>query len=605
MNSVLYKLLHHKFTLLGTIFAILIVVLTIWHFIPQSIESKQNSSAVIMECEYTELQADGKSVFHLHPDTMYIKAAWINRFSTIPSCFGQLIAYNDVKEHDEAALSSDSLHQLVKIGIDSISHRLDSISTVESELTYYLRVHGVQDEGFMMVSQFSQKVINRIDTLKKKLTALKQIKANQKLSFKRRRTYFVYYIDENGQVKNEKCHATKDDRDGKYRFYQTESSHTPHDVSVLRRSAFFKDIDEMVYVKRFGANGQKAICRIHPFYDIPVEKGHTNDNGIFRMINGHLVSGKWNKDTIYNGIRKDSTGLYIGDLNRKGEANGKGIYIDKGPSYYEGFFSNDMRNGYGFSIAPNKALRAGEWKNDRYKGERVHYTADRIYGIDVSRYQHESGRKRYSIDWSKVRISGLGKLSKKTISGQVDYPISFVYLKSTEGTSVFNKYYAADYKQAKANGIKVGTYHFFSTTTKASQQAAFFLKKSKLQKGDFPPVLDVEPFPSQIQKMGGILELWSRVRLWLHTVEKASGVKPVLYISQTFVNKYLNAAPDIKRDYKIWIARYGEYKPDVRLVYWQLAPDGRVRGIHGEVDINVFNGYRSEYQEFLRNELIK
>ena len=78
-----------------------------------------------------------------------------------------------------------------------------------------------------------------------------------------------------------------------------------------------------------------------------------------------------------------------------------------------------------------------------------------------------------------------------------------------------------------------------------------------------------------------------------------------LYISQSFVNRYLPLAPDLKRDYIVWIARYGEYKPDVRLAYWQLCPDGHVRGITPEVDINVFNGYRNEYEEFLRNECIK
>ncbi|MBF1605019.1 MAG: glycosyl hydrolase family 25, partial [Prevotella shahii] len=39
-------------------------------------------------------------------------------------------------------------------------------------------------------------------------------------------------------------------------------------------------------------------------------------------------------------------------------------------------------------------------------------------------------------------------------------------------------------------------------------------------------------------------------------------------------------------------------KPDVHLVYWQLCPDGRVQGIQGEVDINVFNGYKEVFDEF-------
>lgn len=67
----------------------------------------------------------------------------------------------------------------------------------------------------------------------------------------------------------------------------------------------------------------------------------------------------------------------------------------------------------------------------------------------------------------------------------------------------------------------------------------------------------------------------------------------------------VDIAKEIKQRYQVWIARYGEYKPDVHLVFWQLSPEGRVAGIHGPVDINVFNGYGLQYQEFLRNNTMK
>ena len=111
-------------------------------------------------------------------------------------------------------------------------------------------------------------------------------------------------------------------------------------------------------------------------------------------------------------------------------------------------------------------------------------------------------------------------------------------------------------------------------------------------------MLDLEPLPSQVRKMGGAVAMWRRVRNWLQIVEKHTGMRPILYISQTFVNRYLDAAPDIKHSYPVWIARYGEYKPDVKLWVWQLAPDGRVKGIHGPVDINVFNGYQGEFRQW-------
>ena len=100
--------------------------------------------------------------------------------------------------------------------------------------------------------------------------------------------------------------------------------------------------------------------------------------------------------------------------------------------------------------------------------------------------------------------------------------------------------------------------------------------------------------------MGGADELMSRIRTFLSIVERRTGMRPILYVSQSFVNRYMQNASDIKSKYNVWIARYGEYKPDVKLVYWQLAADGRVSGITGEVDINVFNGYQGQWDEFIR-----
>ena len=36
------------------------------------------------------------------------------------------------------------------------------------------------------------------------------------------------------------------------------------------------------------------------------------------------------------------------------------------------------------------------------------YTAERIYGIDLSRHQHEQNNKYYHIYWNKLRITDLG-----------------------------------------------------------------------------------------------------------------------------------------------------------------------------------------------------
>lgn len=312
------------------------------------------------------------------------------------------------------------------------------------------------------------------------------------------------------------------------------------------------------------------------------------------------INGTWRTDSIVSGTRTDTLGTYTGEMNAQFLPHGHGIYNGHDGSWYDGVWQNGQRHGFGCGITENGKVRVGEWKTDRYCGERMTYTAERIYGIDISRYQHGKGRKKYAIQWNKMRITGLGSISKKKVSGNVSYPVSFVYIKSTEGATVCNPYYLSDYRQARKHGISCGAYHFFSATSKPSKQAYYFLKHTKFAKGDFPPVLDVEPTSSQIKSMGGAEAMFSRIRTWLNIVHKHTGMRPILYVSQNFVNQYLPSAPDIMREYRVWIARYGEYRPDVRLVFWQLCPDGRVQGIHGEVDINVFNGYKDKYEQFVK-----
>lgn len=330
--------------------------------------------------------------------------------------------------------------------------------------------------------------------------------------------------------------------------------------------------------------------------------GKRQGKGIANDSENRKITGRWHADTLVSGMREDSSGIYRGSFNKTLNAYGHGIYEDKEGGYYEGHWKDNQLNGQGFSLTANSHLKVGEWRKGKHLGERVKYTSERIYGIDISKYQHIIGKRKYPIHWDKLRIVHLGDASKKTISGKVHYPVSFIYIKSTEGATLMNPFYKADYRAARAHGFKVGTYHFFSIHSSAEQQAYYFLKMSNFQKGDFPPVLDVEPSHAQIAKMGGPEVLFARIRTWMQIVEKRIGVKPILYISQIFVNRYLPLAPDIKKNYNVWIARYGEYKPDVRLVYWQLSQDGRVNGIRGYVDINVFNGYQDVFNDFIKSQ---
>jgi lysozyme len=322
---------------------------------------------------------------------------------------------------------------------------------------------------------------------------------------------------------------------------------------------------------------------------------------------GRTVIGLCRDDSLVTGVRADSIGIYIGDFSQT-KAHGHGAYYaDNG--YHEGHWENDRRQGFGLQLLTpsddTPRLRVGEWSKDKFQGERMRYTSERIYGIDIARYQHGRGRRPVPILWDKLRITSIGKKGSHNVRGTADYPVSFVYIKSTEGTSVRNKFYVNDYAQARKHGIRAGAYHFFSVKSSGAAQAKHFIQNTLFREGDLPPVLDIEPTDAQIRYMGGPEAMFSHIRTWLRDVERRAKVKPILYVNQMFVNKYLSAQPDLKRDYRIWIARYSEYKPDLRLTYWQLCPDGRVAGIQGDVDINVFNGYQRQFEEYLAEETIR
>ena len=359
------------------------------------------------------------------------------------------------------------------------------------------------------------------------------------------------------------------------------------------------------------ADGQRLTSTLTPHIDIR-NVGTWKDyrrEGMAVVLDslGRTVMGLCRADSLVTGVRADSIGIYIGDFSQN-KAHGHGAYYaDNG--YHEGHWENDRRQGFGLQLftpsdeAPR--LRVGEWSKDKFQGERMRYTSERIYGIDIARYQHGRGRRPVPILWDKLRITSIGKKSSHNVSGTADYPISFIYIKSTEGTSVRNKFYVNDYAQARKHGIRAGAYHFFSVKSSGAAQAKHFIQNTLFREGDLPPVLDIEPTKAQIQYMGGPEVMFRHIRVWLKAVEQRTKVKPILYVNQMFVNKYLSAQPDLKRDYRIWIARYSEYKPDLRLTYWQLCPDGRVTGIQGYVDINVFNGYQRQFEEYLAEETIK
>ncbi|MCA0428084.1 MAG: glycoside hydrolase family 25 protein [Bacteroidetes bacterium] len=198
-----------------------------------------------------------------------------------------------------------------------------------------------------------------------------------------------------------------------------------------------------------------------------------------------------------------------------------------------------------------------------------------VHGIDVSRHQRR-------IDWEAVSTHTHNNVS-----------INFAFIKASEGRTVKDNFFDENWKSAKDNNILRGAYHFFRPHLTADEQFLLFKSRVKLEKEDLPPVLDVEMRgstpPARMKK---------NVKRWLELAEKHYGVTPILYTSYSFYKNYFSGK-EFKK-YPLWIAHYATEDLN-RLTdkwnFWQHNESGRVKGIRGDVDFNVFKG---DYDDLLK-----
>lgn len=198
-----------------------------------------------------------------------------------------------------------------------------------------------------------------------------------------------------------------------------------------------------------------------------------------------------------------------------------------------------------------------------------------IHGIDISHYQGK-------IDWEQLKNAMLKGC-----------PVRFVIIKSTEGSSRLDENFRENFNQARDFGFIRGVYHFWSNKSTAREQAYYFLDQVHLTDGDLPPVLDIEHKPAD----KSVEDFQRDVLTWLHIVEDKYHVKPIIYTYYKFKEQYLSAP--VFDDYPYWIAHYYvdkvQYKGKWK--FWQHTDVGKLPGIKGYVDFNIYNGSYYELKQ--------
>lgn len=204
------------------------------------------------------------------------------------------------------------------------------------------------------------------------------------------------------------------------------------------------------------------------------------------------------------------------------------------------------------------------------------YNDDRFQvrrGVDVSVFQG-------AVDWERVKADG--------------YDFAFVRLGfrgyGDSGILKLDDRYRANILGAQAAGLDVGVYFFSQAVNEAEAREEAELVLQSLEGLDLtlPVVYDPELIrdaPARTDDVTG--EQFTRNTVAFCEQVKAAGYEPMVY-SNMIWEAFLF---DLKAlaDYPIW---YADYEPTpqspYRFTFWQCACTGKVAGIEGDVDINLW-----------------
>ena len=185
-------------------------------------------------------------------------------------------------------------------------------------------------------------------------------------------------------------------------------------------------------------------------------------------------------------------------------------------------------------------------------------------GIDISEFQGE-------IDFEEVRRSG----------------IEAVYIRVGAGEYT-DEYFAENYERAKAAGLKIGFYHYVTARSvdEGRRQARFFASLAAGREPDMRLAMDFEYFGSlSVSQINAISEAY------LDELTALTRREAVIYSDLSSARNIFSRA--LAEKYPLWAAQYGADEPSANgkwreWVGFQYTDEGRVGGIYGNVDRNIF-----------------
>lgn len=166
----------------------------------------------------------------------------------------------------------------------------------------------------------------------------------------------------------------------------------------------------------------------------------------------------------------------------------------------------------------------------------------------------------------------------------------FVFIKASEGTDFRDENFVLNYQKARHAGLKTGAYHFFRFDRDGIEQAKNLLRVIGPRPLDLGLAIDVEDQGNATGVPADSIK--ARLQLMIEYLN-LRGHRVTLYSNRAGYEKYL--IPDFEGS-PLWICQFTDNSANTDWTYWQFDHHGRIPGIRGDVDLNVFSGSRDDWE---------
>ena len=178
-------------------------------------------------------------------------------------------------------------------------------------------------------------------------------------------------------------------------------------------------------------------------------------------------------------------------------------------------------------------------------------------GVDVSKWDEDN-------DWATASQS-----------------VYFAIMRAGYGFGHIDSYYEENYRNAKANGVKVGAYwySYASSVSDAVQEANYFVEALKGKQFEWPVYYDIEE--KSIFEAG----IASDIAKAFCNILEANKFFCGIYSSTYFFDTYFD--DEVKTRYTIWLAHWDVEVPTYKGKYdvWQYG-SGSIPGIGDDADVD-------------------